>query len=145
MEYKKFGDAYLVRIDRSEELIENLEKFAKEENIKLASISGIGACDDVTVGVYSIEEQKYYSNNFTGEMELTSISGNFSTMDGKPYLHAHATFARQDGSVVGGHLNEAHISATSEIIVHLVQGQIDREKDEEVTGLNLIKFDGNQS
>ncbi len=139
MIYKKCGNAYMVRIDRGEELVEKLMEFAKAEKIKLATVSGIGAADDVTIGVYSVEEQKYYQNEYKEELELTSLAGNFSTMDGQEYIHLHGNFGRFDGSVVGGHLNKAVISGTSELVVQIMEGEVDRYKDD-VTGLNLLDF-----
>ena len=139
MDYKKFGNAYMVRINRGEELVEKLMEFAKAEEIKLATVSGIGAADDVTIGVYSVEEQKYYQNTYQEELEMTSLAGNFSTMNGEEHVHLHANFGRFDGSVVGGHLNKALISGTSELVVQLLDGEVDRYKDD-VTGLNLLDF-----
>ena len=48
-------------------------------------------------------------------------------------------FGREDGSVVGGHLNKAVISATCEIIIHRINGVIGRKFDDEI-GLNIIEF-----
>lgn len=140
MNYKKFDDYYIVRIDRGEEIVENLKTLAKTENILLGTISGIGACDDVTLGVYSVEEQKYYENKYHEELELTSLNGNLSVMQGETYLHLHANFGRANGEVVGGHLNKAVISGTSEIFIHTINAQTDRKKDPE-TGLNIFDFD----
>jgi len=38
----------------------------------------------------------------------------------------------------GGHLNEAVVSATCEVIIEKIEGSIEREFDKE-TGLNLLK------
>ena len=46
------------------------------------------------------------------------------------------------GHVVGGHLKEAYISATGEIVLHVIDGQINRKKDLG-TGLNLFDFTNN--
>jgi predicted DNA-binding protein with PD1-like motif len=35
MGYRKFGSKYILRIDKCEELLESLNKFCKEHNIKL--------------------------------------------------------------------------------------------------------------
>jgi len=36
MEYKRFDDTIIMRIDPNEEILEQLNKIAKEENISLA-------------------------------------------------------------------------------------------------------------
>lgn len=146
MKYRKYGSDYVVRIDRGEELIANLLDFAKKEEIGLASITGLGACDRVKISVYNIAEQKYYPSDYSEAMELTAFVANFSTMHGKPYLHAHATFGREDGTCIGGHLNEAWVCGTSELFIHVLHNDdgtpavMDRFKDEEDTGLNLFQL-----
>ena len=73
-------------------------------------------------------------------MELTSLSGNVSSMDGEVYLHLHANFANEQNIVRGGHLNEATVSATAEIFITQTPGIIGRYFDEKI-GLNLMVLD----
>ena len=56
MEYKKFDNIIIARIDKGEEILEQLKAIAINENIKLASINAIGAVNDFTVGVYNISQ-----------------------------------------------------------------------------------------
>lgn len=139
MEYKRFGDTMVVRMDRGEEILEQLQIVSERENIKLAEISALGAVNDITVGVFKTDEKKYYSNRFTGSYEITSLTGTVSTMNGKYYAHLHMSAGDDKGMVVGGHLNKAIISATCEMVVRVIDGQVDRAFSEEV-GLNLFKF-----
>ena len=60
MEYKKFDNIIIARIDKGEEILEQLKAIAINENIKLASINAIGAVNDFTVGVYKTDEKKYF-------------------------------------------------------------------------------------
>ena len=69
MEYKKFDNIIIARIDKGEEILEQLKAIAITENIKLASINALGAINDFTVGVYKTDEKKYYSNSFKGYYE----------------------------------------------------------------------------
>lgn len=140
MEYRRFGDSLVVRVDRGEELLSALEKVAVQEKIKLATVQGIGACDRVKISLYNVAERSYNPNELHEELELTSLNGNITTKDGEYYGHYHATFGRADGTVMGGHLNEAYISGTGEIFIHMISGELDRTKDETETGLNLFDF-----
>ena len=72
MEYRKFDNVIVARIDKDEEILEQLKAIAIKENIKLASIQALGAINDFTVGVYKTDEKKYYSNSFQGSEEHTS-------------------------------------------------------------------------
>ena len=70
MEYRKFDNIIIARIDKGEEILEQLKAIAITENIKLASINALGAINDFTVGVYKTDEKKYYSNSFKGYYEI---------------------------------------------------------------------------
>ena len=139
MEYKRFDKVIVVRMDRGEEIVEKLKELALKENIRLANINALGAVDDFTVGAYDVKEQKYNSNRFQGVYEIVSLTGSINTMNDEYYSHLHMSAADETGKTVGGHLNEAHISATCEMFVWLIDGEVDRYKDEE-TGLNLFRF-----
>ena len=139
MQYRVFGDTYVVRLQRGEEVLACLRELCEKESISLGTVSAIGAVNHVVVGVYRVDEQKYVANTFDGVMELTSLMGNITEKDGEPYLHLHATFGDLTGKVIGGHLNEAGVSATCELFVRKVEGHVGRRLDPE-TGLNIFDF-----
>ena len=139
MQYRVFGDTYVVRLQRGEEVLACLRELCEKESISLGTVSAIGAVNHVVVGVYRVDEQKYVANTFDGVMDLTSLMGNITEKDGEPYLHLHATFGDLTGKVIGGHLNEAVVSATCELFVRKVEGHVGRRLDPE-TGLNIFDF-----
>ena len=140
MDYRRFGSTILMRIDRGEEILTQLKAMALKEEIRLASIRALGAVGDFTVGVFKTGEKKYYANRFTGDYEIVSLTGTISTMNDEYYAHLHMSAGDEQGRVFGGHLNEAIISATCEMVVEVIDGCVERARDEEV-GLNLFKFD----
>lgn len=137
MQCKKCGNTLAIRVDRGEELVNAIQSACEKESVTFGFITGIGAVDHAVVGLYHIAEQKYYSNTFDGEMELTSVLGSVTEMNGKTYLHLHANFAKSDGQIIGGHLDEAVISGTGEIFIQILDGKMDRRHDS-VTGLNVF-------
>jgi len=139
MQYERFGDKIAIRIDRGEEVLEQLKKVCLAEKVRLATVSALGATDDFTVGVYDVNDKKYYSNTFTGNHEIVSLCGNVTTKNGEHYAHLHMSCANEKGEVVGGHLNRAVISATCEMFLTVIAGSIERRADE-MTGLNVFKF-----
>lgn len=139
MQYKKFGKTIVIRMDKGEEVVSSLKSICQKEDIKLASVSAIGAVNDITVGVFNPDTKQYKSNRFTGNFEIVSLSGTVTTMKGIPYIHLHMSAGNGVGRVFGGHLNEAKISATCEMVITLIDGEVDREYSEEI-GLNLFKF-----
>ena len=128
MEFRHFNDTYVVRMDRGEEVMETLTTL-------------IGAVDRAVVGLYDVGEKVYHKKEFTEPMELTSLLGTVTEKDGKPYLHLHATLCDANMQAHGGHVNALYISATCEMVLRLLPGQVGRRLDE-VTGLNLFDFKG---
>ena len=139
MECRKFENKIIARIDKGEEILEKIKEIALQENIKLASINALGATNDFTVGVYKVDEKKYYSNEFKGNFEIVSLTGTINTMKGEFYTHIHMSAGNDKGEVFGGHLNKAVVSATCEMVIDIIDGKVDRYFDKEI-GLNLFKF-----
>lgn len=139
MEYRKFDNKIIARIDKGEEILEKVKEIALKENIKLANINALGAVGNFTVGVFKTAEKKYYANNFEGDFEIVSLTGTINTMNGEFYSHLHMAAGDVEGKVFGGHLNKAIVSATCEMVITIINGEVDRYKDEDI-GLNLFKF-----
>ena len=139
MEYKRFGDTIIARMDRGEEITAQVRKIAEAEQIKLASIEALGALNDFHVGLFDVTEKKFHGNHFHGAYEMVSHTGTINTMNGEFYSHLHMCAADVNANVYGGHLVDATISATCEMVIRILDGTVDREYSEEV-GLNLFKF-----
>ena len=139
MEYRRFGNKIIARIDKGEEILTTIKEISLKENIKLASVQALGATDEFTVGVYKVDEKKYYANEFKGYFEIVSLTGTINTMNGEFYTHIHMSAGNDKGEVFGGHLNKAVVSATCEMVIDIIDGSVDRKYDEE-TGLNVFRF-----
>ena len=139
MEYKRFDKDIVVRIDKGEEILEKIKEVAIKENIKLATVTALGATNEFTVGVFKTEEKKYYSNSFQGDFEIVSLTGSINTMNDEFYTHIHMSAGDEKGNVFGGHLNKAIVSATCEMFIHVIEVKVDRELSKDI-GLNLFKF-----
>ncbi len=126
-------------MDKGEEIITQLKKLCELEHVRLAEVKALGAVNDFTVGLFDINEKRYYSNDFTGMFEITSLWGTVTTMNGEFYAHIHMSAGNREGKVFGGHLNRAVVSATCEMIVEVSDGIVERKFNDEV-GLNLFEF-----
>ena len=139
MEYRRFGNTIVARIDRGEEILAAVREIAGAEHIQLASVSALGATNDFTVGVYNVDEKQYHANDFKGSFEIVSLTGTINTMDGEFYTHLHMSAGDEKGQVFGGHLNQAVVSAVCEMVITVIDGVVDRRFSEEI-GLNLFRF-----
>ncbi len=140
MEYRRFEDTIILRLDPGEEICGSLLLLAEKESVQLASIAGLGAVKSLTTGVFDTETKEYHANHFEGAYEIVSLTGTLTRKDGTPYLHAHMSAGDSKGLVVGGHLNESVVSATAEIVVTVIPGRVGRRADEKI-GLNLFDFE----
>lgn len=139
MEYRKLDGRILLRVDPHEEIIDTIEKVCQTEGVALAEVSGIGAVYDVDAGYFAVHEKKYYAHAMRYEYEMTSLMGTITQKEGAFYAHLHINVADQYGVVRGGHLRAAKVSATAEIVLNILQGNVERKFDEKI-GLNLLEF-----
>lgn len=140
MEYQKFNDTYVLRINKGEEVVSKIKELCEKEDIKLAEITGLGASNLVEIGLFNVNTKEYKTNTFEGMFEITSLIGNVTTKNNETYLHIHINFSDDTNEVKGGHLVRCIISATSEIIINKINGRVERELSEKI-GLNLMKFE----
>ena len=136
MQYRQFGNTYMLRIDAGEDVLESLMDLCEKEGIRLAQVNAIGAADFAAIGVYDLQEKNYHREDLDGFMEIASLSGSVTEMDGRPYIHLHATLADQQNTVHGGHVIQMRVGATCEMFVQVLDGKVTRKKDEEL-GINL--------
>ena len=143
MVYQWLHDTLVIRLDRGEEVVTSIENACQKSCVRLGTVSAIGAVDHAVVGLYRVEEQEYHSNTFDMPLEIVGLTGNVTTKEGKVYLHLHAALADETGRVVGGHLNEARVSATCEIFIRRLEGEVERVLDPSI-GLNVLDLPDSQ-
>ena len=137
MEYKRIEDKIVFRLEMGEALMESAQQIAVAENVKLASISGIGACSKIEMGYIDLSIKEYIFKTFEGNLEILQATGNITLKDGEPFPHIHISVANEECKAFGGHLNEAIISATFEGIMQIMDHEINREFNEDL-GLALM-------
>jgi predicted DNA-binding protein with PD1-like motif len=116
-----------------DEVVRGLLDLAAERQLKGSHFTGLGAFQNVVLGWFDMDAKEYRRIPISDQVEVISFVGNIALApDGKAGLHAHVAVARRDGSAYGGHLLEAHVRPTLEVIiteepVHL-QRTFDRQK-----------------
>jgi uncharacterized protein len=133
----KAGRAFVGRLETGSDLVEEIERYCAERGIRAAQVTAVGAMRRVRFAYYRQEAKEYLELGSDTHHELTSFVGNISERDGRPFLHAHASFADADGATVGGHLLRGCQVFVAEVMIReLGDVSLVRIHDEE-TGLAL--------
>lgn len=131
---------FVVVLDTADEVLASLARFAHEAQLSAAQITAIGAFKDAVLGFFDWEKKDYRRIPVTEQTEVVSLIGDVALDEkGEPALHLHVVLGRPDGSALGGHLLEAHVRPTLEIVVNEAPAHLYRRKDAE-TGLALISL-----
>ncbi|MFH1849457.1 MAG: PPC domain-containing DNA-binding protein [archaeon] len=139
MKFRKLDGHYILRLERGERIAEALLNFLRQQDVSLGYFFGLGAVSQAELAHYNLDTRKYSSKVLDGPREIISLSGNITEMDGMPYIHPHISVSDSEMNCVGGHLKEATVAATCEIVVKVLDGRIGRKFSEEI-GLNLLDF-----
>ena len=131
------GRAFVGRLDTGDDLVAEIEAFCAERDVRAAWVSVVGAVQRAAFAYYEQDERQYLELGSDTHHEITGFVGNVSLRDGRPFLHAHATFCDREGSAVGGHLLRGSEVWAAEITIReMTDVELVRTPDE-LTGLAL--------
>lgn len=147
VERAQFGSCFIIRIPPGENLIRRIQELlAAKECRRAAILSGIGSLRDVTfrnlvegVGL-PVSKDKTIDTKREGPFELVSLVGNLIPMLGRPVTHLHAVLGTPDGQLVGGHLFDATVFDTVELVIAEIVGSRVVKGRDESTGLAEMKI-----
>jgi hypothetical protein len=133
--------SYAVVLDPGEEPLDCLTRLAREERLDAARFTAIGAFSDAVLGFFDLGRKDYERIPVREQVEVLSLVGDIALApDGRPQLHAHVVLARRDGSACGGHLLEAHVQPTLEVMLVEAPARLRRRSDP-ATGLALLDLE----
>lgn len=134
------GETHVLVFDKGDEVMETLVGFAAGHELTAGHFTAIGAFSDVTLGFLDPESKEYEPIRIDEQVEALSLVGAVSLEDGEPRVHAHVVVGKRDGRAYGGHLLEAHVWPTLEVVLTESPAHLRRRIDAE-TGLALIALD----
>jgi predicted DNA-binding protein with PD1-like motif len=123
--------------ETGEKIIAGVTQFASDLRFTAGHFTAIGALSDVTLGFFDWEQKEYKKIPIGEQVEVLSLVGDIALKDGEPTVHAHVVIGKPDGTAHGGHLIEAHVRPTLEMILVESPNFLRRTIDPE-TGLALI-------
>jgi len=129
---------FAVVFGTGDEVLAGLTEFAETQHLGASQVTGIGALHGATLGWLDLEHKSYRAIVTDEQVEVTSMVGDIALLDGKPVVHVHMNLGHQDGHVTGGHLLEAFVRPTLEVIVTEYPHALQKQRDPS-TGMSLIK------
>jgi uncharacterized protein len=116
-----------------------LKEFAREHKPRSAHFTAIGAFRDAVLAYFDWDAKEYKEISVREQVEVLTLAGDVAWKgDGEPVVHAHVVIGLRDGSTRGGHLKEAHVRPTLELILTEYPKHLERRHDPE-SGLALIR------
>ena len=134
------GRCFIGKLDHGRDLLGQLTSVCEKEKICLGTVEAIGAVQKARCGYYDQRAKEYNFFDIDEHLEITSLLGNISIRDGKPVVHAHATFADKKGNAFGGHLAEGTIVFACEFVIRACSGAEHVRHRDEQTGLPLWRI-----
>lgn len=132
---------YILIFETGDEVASLLKKFAEENHLAGSSFKAIGALSHAKVGWFNWETKKYeVASEFDEQVEVLSLIGDVALQEGKPVVHAHLIIGRKDGTAHGGHLMEARVRPTLEVVL-TESSQALRKTLDPASGIALIRTD----
>jgi hypothetical protein len=128
---------YALIFDKDEAFVAGLTSWAKENKLGGSHFTAIGGFREVTLGYFDRGKKDYQKIPVPEQVEVLSLIGDIALTNGVPQIHAHVVVGKSDGSAHGGHILEARVWPTLELILTESPKHLCRKYDPE-TGLALI-------
>ena len=129
--------SYLLVFHTGQEVMKGLLAFARKHDLVAGHVTGIGALSSAVIGYFDPEKNSYLHRAESEQVELLSLTGNLALNDNEPFFHVHVALGLRDGSARGGHLFEAMVRPTVELVLTTSPRPV-RRKIDHVTGLPLL-------
>lgn len=128
---------YALILETGEEVVSQLQRFIKENDLAASRFTAIGAFSSATLAYFNWDQKDYEKIAINEQVEVLSLIGDVTKQDGESQSHIHVVVGKRDGSAHGGHLLQAYVRPTLEIILTESPAYLKRSFDAE-SGLALI-------
>jgi predicted DNA-binding protein with PD1-like motif len=129
--------SYLLVFHTGQEVMKGLLAFARKHDLVAGHLTGIGAISGAVIGYFDPETNTYLRHDENEQAEVLSLTGNLALYGNAPFFHVHVALGRRDGSGRGGHLFEATVRPTVELVLTTSPRPVRRTIDQD-THLPLL-------
>jgi uncharacterized protein len=131
------GAVHILKPPFGSDLMPELGEFVRSHGINLAWLSGVGAVSRATLRYYDQPKQTWVDQDLDQRLEVASLWGNVSLLNGEPSVHVHCVLADEKGRCYGGHLADNTLVFNLEIILTVLTGPSVMRKMDPQTGLSI--------
>ncbi|HEY3671238.1 MAG TPA: PPC domain-containing DNA-binding protein [Acidimicrobiia bacterium] len=132
---------WVVIFAAGDDAVAGLDEFARAESLDAARLTAIGGFSTATLGYFDVGTSKYVPISVHEQVEVLSLIGDIAQGDDGPMVHAHVVVGTSSGAARGGHLLEARVRPTLEVLVTESPGHLRRRFDP-AFGIALIDLSG---
>jgi predicted DNA-binding protein with PD1-like motif len=125
-------------LEDGEEPMAMLSRCAQDYTLASCQVTAVGGFSRVTLGYFDRARRTYLKIPVEEQVEVLSLLGDIAHDGDKRVVHVHCVVGLRDGTTRGGHLLEAKVWPTLEVIVTEWPGYLRKRFDPE-TGLALIE------
>jgi hypothetical protein len=140
MHFRQVNDrpsTFVVVLEPGEEAMSTLTAFARDQSLTASQVTAIGGFERVVVGYFDRDRRDYQPIPIGRQVEVLSLVGDIVGDGDDLKLHAHVVVGQSDGSAHGGHLMEAIVWPTLEVVITETPTHLRRRFDPK-TGAALI-------
>ena len=133
-----FKRVHVLRVKPGQELAGEIGRYCRQHQIYSGVVIGlIGSVQNAKLNFLKGLPGKYETEEYAGPLEIVCAQGSIALKDNDLIVHIHMQLSGQDISR-GGHLAEAIIFSTAEVVIGELDFQLQRYADE-YTGLNELR------
>jgi hypothetical protein len=128
---------YAVIFYQGDEAFSGMLEFAEKYHVTSAHFTAIGALNKATLKWFDPQRKMYKKIPISGQHEVIAMSGDIALYHGNPVVHTHMVVGSPDGTTRAGHVLDAYVSPTLEVMVTVDPVAMHKRFDPE-TDLTLI-------
>ena len=132
-----FHKVHVFRVQPAQELLGEIVRYCRDHNMTSGIVVGIiGSVEGARLNYLKELPGRYESVEYTGPLEIVCAQGSVALKDEDLIVHIHIQLSSQD-ITPGGHLAEAKVFSTAEVVIGELDQQLRRRADS-YTGLNEL-------
>lgn len=133
-----FKKLHVFRVKPKQELAGEIADYCRQNGISTGVVIGIiGSAESARLNFLRELPGKYVAKDYQGPLEIVCAQGSVALKDSELIFHIHIQLSGLEGCQ-GGHLIEARIFSTAEVVIGELDYQLYRYADD-YTGLNELQ------